>query len=122
MNSSSHNFTFIILTCINFLFLQHGAPRAVQVERLLHFIQKRPTWHFHALLRACALTHQESVIHELGFDPEVYQEEDGSQLSSNSGDKVNLSGKLLRGKDISYYLYHPSFITISILLHVQKHL
>ena len=79
-------------------FLQHGAPRAVQVERLLDFIQKRPTWRFHALLRACALTHQESVIHELGFDPEVYQEEDGSQPSSNSGDKVKLYGQLLRGK------------------------
>ena len=78
-------------------FLQHGAPRPVQVERLLDFIQKRPTWRFHALLRACAFTHQESVIHELGFDPEVYQDEDGSQPSSNSGDKVKLSGQLLRG-------------------------
>ena len=108
-------FAFIILTCIYFLSLQHGAPRPVQVERLLDFIQKRPTWRFHALLRACAFTHQESVIQKLGFDPEVYQDEDGSQHSSNSGDKMKLSEQLLRGNVISYYLYEPSFISVLVL-------
>ena len=81
---------------------QHNAPRRKQVNSLLDYIQRRQTWRFHALLRACALTNQGHVVRTLGFDPDVYlegqQEPGGSQTSSEGGETVRLSGSLLRGK------------------------
>ena len=80
-----------------------NATKLEQVDHLLNHLMHGPTWRFHALLRACALTNQEHVVRMLGFDPDVYlegQQEPGGPLSS-SGGRDNM--RTLLG-DVSYLL------------------
>ena len=71
--------------------MQLNATKHEEVDRLLEHLIRGPTWRFHALLRACALTDQGHVVRTLGFDPDVYlegQQEPGGPLSSNRIDSV----------------------------------
>ena len=83
--------------------MQVNATKHKQVERLLDHLERGPTWRFHALLRVCALTNQEHVVHMLGFDPEVYRagwHPTGGTLTSRGG--RGKPGTLIDSASVSY--------------------
>ena len=49
--------------------------RLTQVSDLLEFLFRRPTWTFHAFLRALALSNQEHLLSMLTDDANIYTED-----------------------------------------------
>ena len=69
------------------------------VERLITHLEKCPTWKFHALMRACALTGQLHVIPLFGLDPQVYlPPRDGAGPSGREQPQASAAGSSLKRK------------------------
>ena len=85
------------------------------VERLLTHFEKSPTWKFHGLMRACALTDQQHIIPLFGLDPDIYlPPSDGAgpsgrePLQAAAGSRFILPGRLKKGILVSVYFTYWS--------------